>query len=61
MPGPDPRGEARYFPSFPCLKTGMIVSGQAFYLVVHWKLMWGRTGFDGDMSGLWSHAELIAS
>jgi hypothetical protein len=22
---------------------------------------WGRTGFDGDMSGLWLHAELIAS
>jgi len=22
---------------------------------------WGRTGFDGDMSGLWLHAELIDS
>ena len=22
---------------------------------------WGRTGFDGDMSGPWLHAELIAS
>jgi hypothetical protein len=23
--------------------------------------IWGRTGFDGDTSGLWLHAELIAS
>ena len=22
---------------------------------------WGRTGFDGDMSGSWLHAELITS
>jgi hypothetical protein len=22
---------------------------------------WGRTGFDGDTSGRWLHAELIAS
>jgi hypothetical protein len=23
--------------------------------------IWGRTGFDGDMSGSWLHAELITS
>jgi len=34
-----------------------------FSIVQHTRSLtsWGRTGFDGDMSGLWLHAELIAS